>query len=139
MINLPFEMIPLERWKVYRALLPKGSEVEHRIIIMSDVEDLEFFYITTKIDKARIRTRKDKASLVELSPDEWPECLTVDCCIQCGAAGLESIKKEEVRKLYENGRFLLIGEVPENIKTKIISAICASVSYSPAEKKFYTL
>lgn len=43
MINLPFELIPLARWKVYRALLPKGSAIEHRIIIMSNVDDLEFF------------------------------------------------------------------------------------------------
>lgn len=139
MINLPFELIPLARWKVYRALLPKGSAIEHRIIIMSNVDDLEFFYVTRSIEKAKIRMKKDKAALVELSPEDWPECLTDRCCIQCGLFGLESIKKEEIKELYEKGKFSLIGDVPDNIKTKIIAAVCASVSFSPAEKKFYTL
>lgn len=58
MINLPFELIPLARWKVYRALLPKGSAIEHRIIIMSNVDDLEFFYVTRSIEKAKVRMKK---------------------------------------------------------------------------------
>lgn len=139
MINIPFALVPLERWKAYRALLPLGSTKEHRIIIMSNVDDLEFFYITTKVKKAKIRTKNDAASLVELSKSDWPECLTDDCCIQCGAAGLEHVEREKVKELYESGKFSLLGDVPENIKTKIKAAICASVSYSPSEKKFYTL
>lgn len=139
MIDLPFKMIPLDRWKVYKEPLPIGSDKEHRLIIIVNAETMEYLYITSKVEKVKLRARYDTTSVVELSTKDWPEELTKDCCIHCGKGGMQKIEKQQIKELYNNGKFKIIGTLPEAIQTKVKSSIRSSITFSPAEKKFYTL
>ena len=127
------DIIP-QKWYAFFAPLPNGSETQHRIIIITDEPEIKYLYITSQVEKARIRCKKDISSLVELSPADWKH-LKKECCILCGKAYLQSITKEDFKKL--NVRHL--GEIPEGMKSKIKYAICYSKTYTDSEKKNYTI
>lgn len=139
MIDIPFQILNVSKWQAFRALLPNGSTLEHRIIIITNVPTIQYFYITSQVDKAKLRASKDISSLVELSPQDWKECLSKDCCIQCSRANMKSINVDDLMALHKKHPIRPLGEVPDNIKTKIKAAICQSKTYSSTEKKFYTL
>ena len=52
---------------------------------------------------------------------------------------MQKIEKQQINELYNNGKFKIIGTLPEAIQTKVKYSICSSKTFSPAEKKFYTL
>ncbi len=137
-MQLPSSLIPLDRWKVYKGKLPPGSDTPHRIIIVTNVETLSYLYVTSKVEKAKRIWRHDLGSIVEMCPEEW-DCLTEPSCIKCTKKEMRKITVNDFKRMYDNGDMELLGNLPENIKTKIISAICNSLTYSPQEKKFYTL
>jgi hypothetical protein len=90
------------------------------------------------VDEARKRARNDKGSLVDkISNKDW-EALTKESCIQCDKTHLEETSEDELRLAYEKEALKPLGEVPEGIRRSIISAICASKSFSEAEKTLYT-
>ncbi|MBQ8630544.1 MAG: hypothetical protein IJ479_02370 [Alphaproteobacteria bacterium] len=137
-MQLPSSLIPLDRWKVYKGKLPPGSDKKHRIIIMTNADNLNYLYVTTKVEKAKRIWRDDLASIVEVEPEDW-DCITEPSCVKCTKKEMCSITESEFKDMYTQGELELLGDLPDNIKTKIISAICSSLTYSPQEKKFYTL
>lgn len=137
-MQLPSSLIPLDKWKVYKGKLPPGSDTPHRIIIVTNIEELSYFYVTSKVEKAKRIWKNDISSIVELDTREW-SCLTEPSCIKCTKKEMRTISISDFKKMYDDGNLELLGDLPDNIKTKIISAICNSLTYSPQEKKFYTL
>lgn len=134
-MQLPASLLEIKAWKAYKGQFPEING-EHRIILVYQDGDIFYrFCVTSQIDKAKLRTKYDKGSLVEIKPDEW-DALTTNSCIECSKNNFKPISKSILVQMYQNGELKVLGEVPETIKTKIIHAICASKTYNDTEKSF---
>jgi len=140
-MQFPPDKIPIEKWYVFKGKLPPKQDYEHYCIIIYK-QDLiiRYFYITSKVEKARaiLLMKDDIGALAELDPSDW-DILTKDSCIQCDYDHLEECSIDNIKQGYENGTFKYIGKAHERVKTKIIHAVCASVSFTEAEKRMYTV
>ena len=140
MIQVPINLFlqSISCWKAF-----KGTDNDktkgHRIILIHKMNNDTFCYlvVTSQIEKARIRSEKDKASLVELDKTEW-QALTKNSCIECGKRNLKIITCDELIQIYQTGNLQVLQTIPDAIKQKIKTAICFSVTYTDAEKKLYT-
>jgi hypothetical protein len=140
-IKVPAKLIPLHKWVAYKnAPLPQNPPPLHTIIIvLSGIVKIKYFYVTSQVEKAKIRYRNDKSALVEIQKSEWQEALTKDVsCVQCGKGYLNCIDIDEFKKLYQENEMNCIGEMPENIKQKIKDAVDASITYTDKEKSELT-
>jgi hypothetical protein len=135
---IPFKLINLDKWKVFKGNLPQGSPKQHNIILIHKTDKLSYFYITSQVDKARKYAKYDTQSLVEIQKEEWNILTEEISCVQCGKPNLIEIAIEDFKNEYENGNIQLIGDLPKEIQTKIITAICTSKTYNDTEKKIYT-
>jgi hypothetical protein len=111
-MKLPAKAIPLNRWCAYKAPLPENSPKSHTIIIVHRTEiDIKYFYVTSQVDKAKIRYRNDKDALVEIERSEWSEVLKEEkSCIQCGKGHLNCIDIKNFEDLYDNYKISYAGE-----------------------------
>jgi len=139
-IIFPSNLLNIERWKAFKGKYPPSSNVEHKIIIVYKHDgDLKYFYVTSKVEKARKFAMRDKGSLVDkLDNRDW-NVLDKESCIQCDKNHLHNTSEEDLRKAYEEGGIEVLGEIPEKIKKSIISAVCASITFSDIEKTMYTV
>jgi hypothetical protein len=134
----PTEMLTIKKWHAYKAKLPTGSNSKHRIIIVyKDLTAFRYLYVTSQVEKARIRARDDEGSIVELNTSEW-DILTKPSCIQCNDSNLGEFSEDEFKQMYERGEVDYLGEIPEKIKNAIIYAICMSITFTETEKTIYT-
>jgi len=128
-IIFPSDLLDIERWKAFKGKYPPCSSIEHRIIIVYKHDgDLKYFYVTSKVEKARKFAMRDKGSLLDK-----------ESCIQCDKNHLHSTNEDDLRKAYEEGGIEVLGEIPEGIRKSIVSAICASRTFSDIEKTMYTV
>ena len=135
---LPADLIPLNKWYAYKAPLPENSPKSHTIIIAHRTEtDIKYFYVTSQVDKAKIRYRDDKDALVEIEKEEWAE-LKVKSCIQCGKGHLNRIDIDRFKELYERNEMTYAGAVPVSVISKIKQAINASITYTFIEQAILT-
>jgi len=139
-IPLPPDLFSIEKWKAFKGKYPPNSDVGHRIIIVYKHEGiLKYFYVTSQCDKVRKRAKYDKGSLVDkLNNSDW-DALDRESCIQCDSHHLHDLDENELRKSCTEGKTKVLGEIPKSIKISIISAICASKTFSDIEKKMYTV
>jgi hypothetical protein len=140
-VKVPAKIIPCHKWVAYKnAPLPQAQDFprSHTVVIVYRTPSkIKYFYVTSQVERAKMRYRYDKSALVEMQKSEWTEVLTKDVSyIQCGKKHLNCIDVLAFKKLYDetNGEMNFIGEIPENIKQKIKAAIKASVTYSTIEK-----
>lgn len=131
--------IQLEKWSAYFAPLPKGSDKSHRIIIIYKTDiDVKYFYITSKIDKAKKVLKNDPNAYVEILREEW-NCLKKEkSCIQCDRGHLKDITIKELQDMYDGQLLKYLGKIPKEIQEKIINAINNSISYSFVEQASIT-
>jgi len=139
-ISFPPDLLSIEKWKSFKGKYPPNSDVGHRIIIVYKYEGLlKYFYVTSQCDKARKRAKYDIGSLVDkLNSNDW-SALDRESCIQCDSHHLHDLDENELRKSYAEGKIEVLGEIPEGVKRSIVSAICASKTFSDMEKKMYTV
>jgi hypothetical protein len=131
-------MIPIKKWCAFKAMLPPCSEVAHRVIVVYKQETtMKYFYVTSQVEKIRKISKHDIGSVVSLSVSEW-DVLTKDSCIQCDEAHLYELSEGDFKNVCESSEFEWIGEIPEKVKRAIIHAICASESFTEADKRAYT-
>ncbi len=136
-MKLPADLLEVEQWKAFIAPLP-SNEKRHRIIICYIQEDIcRFFYVTSQIEKAKIRSRYDIGSFVEIHMNEWKDVLTKDSCVECGKSNMKKISIKELKLMYENDELKVLGKIPENIKNKIIQGINDSYTYTQSEKEMF--
>jgi hypothetical protein len=111
-MKLPAEVIPLNRWCAYKAPLPEKSPKSHTIIIVYRTEiDIKYFYVTSQVDKAKIRYRYDKGALVGIERSEWAEVLKEEnSCIQCGKGHLNCIDIKNFEEFYKNDKYLMLAK-----------------------------
>ncbi|MDR0977588.1 MAG: hypothetical protein LBL71_00900 [Endomicrobium sp.] len=136
---LPFssDLIPLDKCVAYYGPFHDKSQKLHTIIIVYNTgEKIEYFYITSQIEKARERCKYDEKALVFVNPSEW-EILEKDSCIQCGRRYLKHISVSKFRELYEKNEVHFCSDVPEQLIKKIKKAVCYSKTYPPADKAKY--
>jgi len=137
-IPFPPEKVSIRRWYSYRAKLPIGSEVEHRVIIVYICQpNIRYVYATSKFETACKVARYDPASVVTLNPSDWND-LTKKSYIICSDSYLKEMSYDDFRSSYANGEYTYIGEIPEKVKNSIISAICMSDTFTDDEKNEYT-
>jgi len=138
-ITFPPDLIKFGKWKAFIGRYPPGSETDHRVIIAYEHDGiLKCFYVTSKVNKAKMMTRDDPQSLVCLKQDDWDE-LTKPCCIQCNKDSMFEISESELMEDYANEKVKTLGEIPDSIKKSIVSAICMSKTFSEKEKAMYTV
>ncbi|GBU22000.1 hypothetical protein R80B4_01902 [Fibrobacteres bacterium R8-0-B4] len=138
-MQLPYNMIPVKRWYAFKAQLPPRSDKKHHIIIIyKDQTIIKYFYVTSQVEKAKKYARNDIGSIVELNKSNW-DVLDKDSCIQCNVKHLHDISESEFKQLYESHEMEYFGEIPKNVKKLLISAICASESFTDSEKATYTV
>jgi len=139
-IPLPPELLSIEKWKAFRGKYPPSSNIEHIIIIVYKQDDyLKYFYVTSKVDKARKIAKNDRGSLVDnIDGRDW-DVLDRESCIQCDWNHLYGTTENDLRKSYGKGEIDVLGKIPENIRISIVSAICSSKTFSDIEKKMYTV
>lgn len=139
-LPLPSKMLPIEKWKAFKGKYPPNSNNEHRIIIIYKHDcNIKYFYVTSQVEKARLMARNDIGSLVDgIDSGDW-DVLTKESCIQCNESHLCEISDEELRKAWDQERLKPLGTIPNKIKQKIISAICASKTFTDTQKKIYTM
>jgi len=139
-ISFPPNLLGIEKWKAFKGKYPPGSNVEHRIIIVYKHDgNLKYFYVTSKVETARNLAMHDKGSLVDkIDGSDW-DALDKESCIQCDKKHLRNTSEDELRKAYKEGGIKVLGEIPEKIKKLIISAVCASITFSDIEKTLYTV
>jgi len=140
-MQFPSDKIPVEKWYVFKGKLPPNQKYNHYIVIVYKREScIRYFYVTSKVEKAHtiLMMKDDLGALVELDTSDW-EILTKDSCIQCDLDHLVECYESDIRQGYEDGTFTYHGKVPENIRIKIIQAICASVSFEDEEKTTYSV
>lgn len=139
-ISLPPDLLSIEKWKAFKGKYPPGSNVEHRIIIVYKHDGiLKYFYVTSKVEIARKVAKYDKGSLVDkINSGDW-YALDRESCIQCDKKHLHDTTEDDLRKAYKEGGIQVLGEIPEGIRRLIISAVCASRTFSDIEKKTYTV
>ena len=123
------------KWSAY-----KGDFCgHHRIIVVYEtVEFVQYFIVTSQVDKARIRSRFDPNSLVLINQAEWSQ-LSRPSCVECSKRNLKQESKEVMKKRREAWGLTPIGDVPEAVRRRIADAIAASVTYTEQEKRLYTL
>jgi hypothetical protein len=138
-IHFPPNFLNIEKWKAFKGRYPPSSDVDHRIIIVyKDDGVIKYFYVTSQVENARKAAKYDMGSLVDgLDSNDW-DVLTKESCIQCNRRYLNKTSESDLRRAYENGDIKVLGDVPEKIRRAIISAVCASNSFSEAEKISYT-
>jgi hypothetical protein len=138
-IHFPSNFLDIEKWKAFKGKYPPGSDVDHRIIIVYKSDGVvRYFYVTSQIENARKAAKYDMGSLVDgLDNKDW-DVLTKKSCIQCNRRYLNKTSERDLRRAYEEGKLEVLGKVPEKIKRAIISAVCASNSFTEAEKISYT-
>jgi hypothetical protein len=138
---LPPELVTIEKWRAFKGKYPSGSDIEHRIIIVYRDENekkLHYFYVTSKVKEARKKARDDIGSFVCINSSDWP-VLTKESCIQCNEKHKDTVDEGEFMQDYAAGKIEILGEVPEVVKKAIIRAVCASISFTDAEKAKYTV
>ena len=140
MIQMPVKLFleSLSEWKAF-----KGSEDDattgHRIILIHRINDsFCYFIVTSKVDKAKERSKYDINSLVEIDVHEWEGVLTKPSCIECRKVNLKKITAIELANIYVAGNLCVLGNVPEGVKNKIKNAINASKTFNNKEKSLYT-
>lgn len=123
------------KWSAY-----KGDFCgHHRIIVVYEtVEFVQYFIVTSQVDKARIRSRFDPNSLALINQAEWSQ-LSRPSCVECSKRNLKQESKEAMKKRREAWGLTPIGDVPEAVRRRIADAIAASVTYTEQEKRLYTL
>jgi len=137
-IPFPPEKVSVKRWYAYRAKLPMGSEVEHRVIVVYICQPiLKYFHVTSKSETKYRNKNYDPRSIVTLNPTDWND-LTKVSYIRCSDSYLKEISYDDFRASYARGEYTYIGEIPEKVKNSIISAICMSDTFTDDEKKEYT-
>lgn len=120
----------------YLAPLPKKSPKDHRIIIIYKTDDVvKYFWITSKIDKAKMILRNDPNAYVEISQNEWNVLTKAKSCVQCDIMHLEEISVYELQKMYTENTITYLGKIPESIQDKIKKAINNSISYNFIEQE----
>ena len=125
----------VEKWSAYRGDCFYGH---HRIIVIYEAgEELLYFIVTSKIEKAEKRSLYDIASLVKIDPSEWDK-LSCPSCVECSKRNLKQISKDWLKKLHDAWDAEYIGKVPETVRKRIIAAINASNTYNEHEKRKYT-
>lgn len=133
------EKIPLEKWSAYLAPLPKGSNKNHRIIIIYKTDiNVKYFYITSKTEKAKITLRNDPTSYVELLSKDWDKLTKEKSCIRCDRGHLKEISIKELQEMYDDQLLKYLGKIPKEIQEKIIKAVNSSISYSFVEQAIIT-
>ncbi|MDR3195241.1 MAG: hypothetical protein LBT58_00355 [Endomicrobium sp.] len=136
-VKFPVNLFLIDKWKAYRGQLPEKSDKRHIIIIIYITRTIiNYFYITSKVDKAKIIYKNDKKALIELDTKEWTK-LKKKSCIQCGKRHLKCISLETLKAMYENDKIEYVDEIPDGIKTKIIQAVRDSKTYTDPEKQMY--
>jgi len=137
------DKIPLNKWDAYKGPFPEISSMPHIIIIIFIDETstlLKYFYITSKVDKAKRIYKNDPLALVELSKSDWEKLhKNKPSCIQCGSntKHLHEIEIKRFKELYDNDKVKYFGKIPQNVKDKIIKSIWLSTTYSNKEKNKY--
>lgn len=136
---MPLSLFKVEPWSAFKGKYPGDSTVEHRIIIVYKNEDvIKYFYVTSKIEKMRKALKSDIGALVDnIDNRDW-DALTKASCIMCNNEFLHITSEEEMRRAYQEDRLIPLGKIPDTLKRKIISAICASESFDEEEKALYT-
>jgi hypothetical protein len=138
-MQVPVEVIPLNKWSAYNAPLPENSEKSHTVIIVYRTEtDIKYFYVTSQVEKAVLRYRDDKDALVEIEQSEWSEVLKVKSCIQCGNKHLNCIDINKFKGLYERGEIHFLGDLPKTITTRVKQSINSSITYTLVEQSILT-
>jgi hypothetical protein len=138
-MQFPPNMISVKRWYAFKAKLPPGSSNEHRVIIVYKHQTtINYFYVTSQVETVIKLARYDTDSIVKLKASDW-DALTKDSCIQCNERHLYEINESDFKQIYANGDMKYLGEIPENVKSAIIYAICMSNSFTEAEKIKYTI
>jgi len=140
LIIFPSNLLSIERWSAFKGKYPPGSDVDHRIIIVYKYGGtIKYFYVTSKVEKARMRAKYDMGSFVDkISSCDW-EALTEESCVQCDKSHMYETCEDDLRRAYESGNLEILGKVPQDIRKRIISAVCASKSFTDAEKSIYTI
>ncbi len=130
-------MVPVDKWVAFNAPLPKD---QHRIIIIKKIfDEVQYFYVTSKVDNAKRVLHYDSGSIAEFEKCDWDSLTADKSCVQCDKRHLYTIKSDTFERMYNDGKLEYIGEVPDIVKTRITSAICSSKSFTETEKKFYSL
>ncbi|MDR2693402.1 MAG: hypothetical protein LBB74_04210 [Chitinispirillales bacterium] len=133
-IPFPPEMMSVKKWHVFKAKLPPRSDSEHRIIVVyKHLNNVKYFYVTSKIENAYKMAKYDINSIVRLNVSDW-DALTKESCIQCNKRHLYQTDEESFKQACASGEYERLGEVPEKIKNAIIHAIRMSKSFTEAEK-----
>lgn len=137
-MKLPVELLNIEKWKVFKGTVPDVDGVHRIIIVHKCNEKIYFFTVTSQVEKAKLRSKNDPSSLVEILPEEWEEVITKPSCVECARRNLKEITDATLKTIYQQSDFKVLGSLPDNIKQKIIAAICYSVSFTDAEKSILT-
>jgi hypothetical protein len=137
-LKLPSEIVPFNKWIAFIGKLPLNQPIEHRIIIVHKTEtEINYFYVTSKIENSIRIYKCDKLALVKVSPSEW-SALTCDSCIQCGRKHMYRINVDDIKNMYERNELEFLGEIPDKLKKQIIDAILNSKTYTEMEKNKFT-
>jgi len=137
-IPLPYDIIPIEKWYAFKTKLPPNQDNRHRVVIIhKDLAVLNYFCVTSQVEKAIIRAKHDTGSIAELKPSDW-DVLTKPSCIECNKGHLYKINETDFKQMYKRGEVDYLGKVPETVKNAIIQAVCASETFTEDEKALYT-
>ena len=137
-MKLPVECLNIEKWKAFKGIFP-GVEGIHRIIIVHKCnEKLYFFAVTSQIEKAKLRSKNDPSSLVEILPKEWEGVITKVSCLECSKRNLKKIEVSVLKEMYKQSSCEVLGTIPDSIKQKIIVSIFQSLSFTENEKNALT-
>jgi hypothetical protein len=137
-IQFPPNIVSVKRWQAFKAILPPGSKVAHRVIVIYKRESMiDYFYVTSQIEKACKAAKYDIGSIAKIRVSDW-DVLTKESCIQCNNENLYEFNEDDFRNACASGEFERLGDVPEKVKSAIIHAICASESFTEADKVAYT-
>lgn len=137
-MKLPSEILQISPWRAYQGRLDDFTG-GHRIIIIypHDKDNYCYLMVTSKVEKAKLRSKNDIASLVELETKDWDE-LTCHSCIECSKRNMKIVNVQSLKNLYEKESLKPLSVVPDIVKTKIIAGICSSTTYTEKEKALYT-
>ena len=138
-MQIPSDLIPINKWKAFKGNFPPDSPMPHSIIIIyHSAEVIHYFYVTSQIDKVKEIARYDIGSIAEINPNDWNE-LTKDSCVQCNKGHLHQTTEQRIKEEYDKGEVKYLGLVPEIVKDKIINATRLSKTFTDTEKRLYTL
>lgn len=130
----------VKRWAAFKGKYPPGSKKDHIIIIACiEGEIAKYLFVTSQVEKARKIMSRDIGALVDkIDGSHWSE-LTKESCIQCNKAHLHETSTANIKQAHKINEIKYLGEVPENIRKSIISAICVSNSFNEEEKTALTI